>query len=158
MILFDYITLALIAAGAAFGLRKGLISMVSGFFAVYLGLVLAHCFTDALCAVITPIANTDEKTVKAICFVILAVAAIVGAAFLATVLTRLIDAIALGPFNRIGGLLAGVLLTSLLISALLVAFENINSISPLVDTSTLDESVTYGPLKGLIGAILPFIR
>lgn len=158
MIPFDYIVLSIIAAGAAFGLYKGLVSMVAGFFAVYLGIVLAHCFSDALTAAIAPIANTDEQTVKAISFVILAFAAILGAAFLAKVLTKLLDAIALGPINKIGGLLAGVLLTSLIISAALVAFEKINSISPLVDMSFTEKSVVYAPLKGLIGAILPFIQ
>jgi membrane protein required for colicin V production len=77
---------------------------------------------------------------------------------LSRALDKLIKAVALGPFNRVAGLLFGVLKSAFIISIFLVILNGIDRRIPFIPEEHKQNSLLYQPLSRLAPAIFPFLK
>jgi membrane protein required for colicin V production len=77
---------------------------------------------------------------------------------LSRALDKLVKAAALGIFNRLAGLLFGMLKTAFFISIILVILNGINSRLPFIPEEHKENSLLYQPLSRLAPAIFPFLN
>ena len=70
---------------------------------------------------------------------------------------KLVDILALGFFNKLGGLAFGVFKTLLILSFLVFIFEGINKKWQLVDEDQKQKSILYLPLSNFSGWVIPLL-
>ena len=70
---------------------------------------------------------------------------------------KLVDILALGFFNKLGGLAFGVFKTLLILSFLVFIFEGINKKWQLVDEDQKQKSILYLSLSNFSGWVIPLL-
>ncbi len=76
---------------------------------------------------------------------------------LGRILTKLADAAALGILNKLLGAVFGTLKIGLILSVILIIFDNINNTLPFIYDERKDSAILYKPVKSLVPMIFPKI-
>jgi membrane protein required for colicin V production len=117
MIFIDIILGALLVYGLIRGLKNGLIIEFASLISLFLGIYLAVKFSSIL---------GDSKTAKVIGFIIILVLVLIGIQLLAKALSKIVNAMLLGGFNKIGGAILGTIRMALFLGVLLSLFQKVN--------------------------------
>ena len=64
----------------------------------------------------------------------------------------------LGWLNKLLGIVFALLKTVLIIGLVIILFESIRSLIPIVSSDTLNESVLYYPIKTIADTVFPFLK
>ena len=153
MNVLDSIVLILLAYGLISGFVKGLIIELAGLIAFILGLMGAFKFSSLLGSYLGAYVDWSPKTIQAVSFILLFLVIIYAVSLLAKMITKTLKLIALGFVNRIAGGLFGLLKWGVILSALTLAFQEVNSIVTLFPESTLNTSKSY-PILSEFGRFL----
>jgi len=140
---FDILVSVSLAWGLINGLRKGFIIAVSRLLALGLGLVGAFLFSGKAAMYIAEHIQTSPQILNAIGFLILFVLIVIAVSALAKALTKVLKLAALGLINRLLGGFFGLLKWGLILSALVLVYEQINEIITLLPTNLKEESFSY---------------
>lgn len=143
MNVLDSIVLILLAYGLISGFVKGLIIEVAGLIALVLGLLGAFKFSGLLGSYLGSYVDWDPKTIQTVSFILLFIVIIYVVSLFAKMITKTLKLIALGFVNRIAGGLFGLLKWGVILSALTLVLQEVNTFVSLVPESTLDASKSY---------------
>ncbi len=154
----DIVILIVLGAGAIVGFTKGFLKQLAGLLGLVAGLLIAK----ALYATVAErffLPLTDSLTVaQGIAFVVIWLAVPLAFLLLATLLTKAMEAVALGWVNRLLGAGLGLLKSALLVSLLICVVEYIDSDNTLLKRTKKQESVLYYPMEKFAGIFLPAAR
>lgn len=158
MTTIDIVILIVLGAGAIMGFTKGFLKQLAGLLGLVAGLLIAK----ALYATVAErffLPLTDSLTVaQGIAFVVIWLAVPLAFLLLATLLTKAMEAVALGWVNRLLGAGLGLLKSALLVSLLICVVEYIDSDNTLLKRTKKQESVLYYPMEKFAGIFLPAAR
>ncbi|MCW5514877.1 CvpA family protein [Muriicola sp. Z0-33] len=149
----DIVLGLLLIYGLYRGLKNGLfveiasiIALVAGLFgAIYFSYITGNYLSDKL--------SWDERYINITAFILTFVIIVVIVHLAGKFLTKIADFAMLGLLNKITGGLFGMLKVAVILGALLVFFDRVNSSHGLVNTETVENSVLYEPIKE-IGAFV----
>lgn len=158
MTTIDIVILIVLVAGAIVGFTKGFLKQLADLLGLVAGLLIAK----ALYATVAErffLPLTDSLTVaQGIAFVVIWLAVPLAFLLLATLLTKAMEAVALGWVNRLLGAGLGLLKSALLVSLLICVVEYIDSDNTLLKRTKKQESVLYYPMEKFAGIFLPAAR
>lgn len=134
------------------GYTKGLIMELSSIIALILGIYGSIKFSDFTYSFFLKnfpklIESIDENYLKMASFVFTFLLIIVLISIIGKLITKLLKMVFLGFINKIMGGIFGSFKFALLLSLCLVFFESLNTSLNLFDTSILDSSFFYEPIK-----------
>ncbi len=122
----DLIIAIPLAWGAYKGFRKGLIVSVASLLALLLGIYGALEFSDYARALLTENTEMQANYVPITAFVLTFIAIVIAVHFIAKLIDKFIDAIALSWLNAIAGMAFGILKFAFILSILIFLFEKID--------------------------------
>lgn len=127
MTTIDIIILVIVGAGAVLGFMKGFLKQLAGLLGLVAGLLLAKALYATVAErVFLPL--TDSLTVaQVIAFIVIWLAVPLVFLMVASLLTKAMEAVALGGVNRLLGALLGALKYALLVSLLICVVEYIDA-------------------------------
>jgi len=143
--------------GAYKGFRKGLIVEVFSLVALVLGVFCAIYFPEYAQSIIETNFQVEAKWVPIIAFSVTFIVVVILVNLIGRVIEKLVDVLALGFFNKLGGLAFGVFKTLLILSFLVFIFEGINKKLELVDEEQKGKSILYVPLSQFSGWVIPLL-
>jgi membrane protein required for colicin V production len=142
---FDIIVGILLILAALKGLKNGLVKELAGLAALLLGIIFAVQFSDRTSEFLSGFFHTQYMGV--IAFLLTFVLVVVIVHLIAHVLHRLINAVALGVFDRILGLVFGVVKAGFIISIVLLGLEIFGLEESIVTPREQLRSKLYPPVK-----------
>ena len=157
MAIIDIILAVLLLFGLIRGLMKGLFVEVASLVALIAGVYGAIHFSDFAAEFLDSRLEWDEKYINIVAFAITFVIIVLAIALAGKALTKLADFAALGMLNKLLGAVFGALKIGLILSVVLIVFDNLNKTVPFADEEDLKDSVLYQPVKGLAPMIFPSI-
>lgn len=158
MTTIDIIILVIVGAGSVLGFMKGFLKQLAGLLGLVAGLLLAKALYATVAErVFLPL--TDSLTVaQVIAFIVIWLAVPLVFLMVASLLTKAMEAVALGGVNRLLGALLGALKYALLVSLLICVVEYIDADHTLLKKTKKQESVLYYPMEKFAGMFLPAAR
>lgn len=157
MAVIDIVLGALLLFGLIRGFMKGLFVEVASLVALVAGIYGAIHFSDYAASFFEDSVDWDEKYVNIVAFAITFVIIVLVIALAGKALTKLADFAALGILNKLLGGVFGALKIGLILSILLIVFDNMNNAIPFADKEDLEDSILYKPVKSLAPIIFPSI-
>jgi membrane protein required for colicin V production len=157
MAIIDIILGALLLFGLIRGVMKGLFVEVASLVALVAGIYGAIHFSNYAAEFLDSKLDWDEKYINIVAFAVTFVIIVLIIALAGKALTKLADFAALGILNKLLGGVFGALKIGLILSILLIVFDNMNNKIPFADQEDLEESILYKPVKGLAPLIFPSI-
>lgn len=144
---------SLIFFGAVKGFFKGFIIEAASIVALIAGILGALLFASTIGDLLSTYFDFDTIPPTGIIFALIFIVIIISINILAKLLTNVIKMAALGLINRIFGSLFGGLKFAIMLSALLLLLDQLSFLFQYFDTTILEESILYDPIKNL-GEIL----
>ena len=157
MAFIDIILVVLLLFGLIRGFMKGLFVEIASLVALIAGVYGAIHFSNFAAEFLDSSLDWDEKYINIVAFAITFVIIVLVIALAGKALTKLANFAALGILNKLAGGLFGALKTGLILSVLLIVFDNLNNSIPFADENDLEDSILYEPVKGLAPMIFPSI-
>lgn len=153
MSFIDIILGLLLAYGLYKGLKNGLFVELASLVALIAGIFGAIHFSYIAGDYLSQNMEWDERYIKIAAFVITFVAIVIIVNLSGKLLTKIADFAMLGLLNKIAGGLFGTLKVAVILGALLIFMERVNSSVGLLNKETMENSVLYEPVKE-IGAFV----
>lgn len=155
MALIDIILGSLLLFGLIRGFMKGLFVEVASLVALVAGVYGAIHFSMFTAEFLSSKLEWDQKYIDIVAFAITFVIIVLVIALAGKALTKLANFAALGILNKLLGGVFGALKIGLILSILLIVFDNMNNTIPFADEKDLEDSILYNPVKGLAPMIFP---
>jgi membrane protein required for colicin V production len=158
----DIVIIVMLAISVFSGLSTGLIKSVLSLAGVIVGVVLAGRFYVDLAERLAFI--PQDSVAKVAAFAIIVIAAMIVAAILGTILTKVVSAITLGWVNRLGGAVFGLVMGAVFVGAALALWVKFIGSTGVVSESSLAKMLLqYFPavlalLPGDFGSIRSFFQ
>jgi membrane protein required for colicin V production len=157
MAIIDIILGVLLLFGLIRGVMKGLFVEVASLVALIAGVYGAIHFSDFAAAFLDSKLDWEQKYINIVAFAVTFIIIVLIIALAGKALTKLADFAALGILNKLAGGVFGALKFGLILSILLIVFDNMNSTIPFADETDLEDSILYKPVKSLAPLIFPSI-
>lgn len=154
MKIIDIIILIPLLWGAIKGFSKGLIIEVASLVALAVGIFVAIHFSYF----ITSLFGLKSTVAPMVGFIITFVLVAVAIFFLAKILEKSVDLLALGVANKFAGAFVSMLKFAFIISVLIVVVERIDRGGFLISHETRESSLLYKPVGILAPAVFPKLR
>jgi len=143
MNVLDIIVLSCLIYGLIRGLIKGFVVEIAGVIALFVGVLGAFKFTSSFANFIDPLIDLDPKIIQGVSFLLLFIAIVYGISLLAKMLTKTLQLVALGFLNRLAGGLFGLIKWTVILCALLLAFDQIESVITILPQGFAEKSIAY---------------
>jgi membrane protein required for colicin V production len=148
----------LLALAALGGFKKGLIVELASLAALILGIWGAIKFSHITSIFLIDKFDWHWDHLNTVSFIITFIIIIILVHFVAKIVTKLVETVMLGFVNKLAGLVFGLLKGALILSVILLFFDNINESVGIISKETKEASRMYEPLKNLAPEIFPFIE
>jgi membrane protein required for colicin V production len=135
------------------GFMKGLIVEAATFVAFGLGVWGGIHFSDFIAKNVTEVFNWNSPYLAIISFAGTFLGIVISIYFIAKLIQRAAEGMALGPINKIGGALFGSLKFALIMSVVIFVIDSIEKSYPVISFEAKKESVLYKPV-GMIAPLL----
>ncbi|NAS12514.1 CvpA family protein [Poritiphilus flavus] len=147
MAFLDILIGLLLIYGLYRGIRNGLfveiaslLALIAGFFgAIYFSYITGDYLADRL--------SWDERYINLTAFILTFIIIVVVVNMAGKLLTKIADFAMLGLLNKIAGGIFGALKVAVILGALLVFLDRMNTSLNFVERDTVKESVLYEPIK-----------
>lgn len=149
----DIVLGLLLIYGLYRGLKNGLFVEIASIAALIAGLFGAIYFSYITGDYLAEKLSWDERYINLTAFILTFIIIVVVVQLAGKFLTKIADFAMLGLLNKIAGGLFGMLKVAVILGALLVFFDRINSNLQLVEDETVAQSILYEPIKE-IGAFV----
>ena len=153
MSFLDIVLGLLLAYGLYKGLKNGLFVELASLIALIAGIFGAIRFSYIAGDYLHEHMQWDERYINLAAFIATFIAIVILVHLAGKLLTRIADFAMLGLLNKIAGGLFGTLKVAIILGALLIFFERVNSSVGLIKTETMESSKLYEPIKE-IGAFV----
>ena len=155
----DIILILLFVPGIIRGLSKGFLEQAVAIVGILVSAYAAFHFSGAVCLRLAPYLPTvSETTLTVISFVLVLAVILLLTVLGAKLITKVVEMALLGWLNRALGLVGAILVTALVVGIGIVLFDTLNVKFGLVQESTLNASILYGPLKDFGYFIFPYLK
>jgi membrane protein required for colicin V production len=156
MNIFDIIVGLLLLFALFKGFKNGLVTELASLAALVLGLFGAIKFSDVTAEYLSPHINSSH--IGLISFFLTFILIVIGIHFIAKLINKLLDAVALGAINRILGAAFSVLKYAFIISVLLAVLNGIDKNGNIISEKQKRSSVLYGPVSNLAVQVFPYLH
>lgn len=151
----DIVIGIILLVAAVNGYMKGLFVEVTTLVGLILGVYGAIHFSYFLGDFLKSSVTWDESMIQLVSFagtfaVILVVLVLLGKA-----MTKVAETLALGFLNKLGGAVFGLFKYALILSIVLLVYDEINASLRFVEKEKTESSILYEPVKNLAPAIFP---
>lgn len=153
MALLDIILGILLLLGLWKGFNNGLLIEVASIVALIAGIYGAIHFSYIAGDYLTEQMNWEERYINLTAFVITFIVIVIAVHFAGKLLTKVANIALLGLLNKIAGAAFGALKVAVILGAILVFFNRVNSNLKFVSEEAQNESVLFNPIKK-IGAVV----
>ena len=153
MSFLDIILGLLLIYGLYKGFKNGLFVEIASIVALIAGIFGAMHFSYIASDYLTEHVEWSDRITTLTSFVITFIVIVTAVHFAAKLLTKIANFAMLGLINKIAGALFGALKVAIILGALLIFFERVNSSVGLVKSETMENSILYEPVKE-IGAFI----
>lgn len=147
MAFLDIVIGLLLLYGTWKGLKNGLFVEVASIIALVAGIYGAIHFSYYAGDYLSKNMHWEERYINIAAFIITFIIIVFAVHLLGKFLTKFADITMLGLINKIAGAIFGALKVAVIIGALLIFFERVNSSVGLVKSESLQNSVLYKPVK-----------
>ncbi|MGD0342371.1 MAG: CvpA family protein, partial [Bacteroidales bacterium] len=153
----DAIIIIFLGLGMIRGFINGLIKEVASLAALILGIWGAIKFSSFTAAKLYDYFDMTGKYVGIISFMITFGIIVIIIHLIGLVLNKLMEAVALGFFNRLLGIAFGLLKSVLIMSVIFVVLNAIDARRPFLPKEKIEKSMLYNPISDIAPAIFPII-
>lgn len=153
MSFLDIVLGLLLLYGLYKGLKNGLFVEIASIIALIAGIFGAIHFSYIAGDYLHEHMQWNERYINFAAFIITFIAIVLVVHIAGKFLTKIADFAMLGLLNKIAGALFGALKVAVILGALLIFFERVNSSVGLIKNETVENSVLYEPVKE-IGAFV----
>jgi len=140
------------------GFTKGLVIEVASLAALILGIWGAIRFSWFTADWLTRQWEWSSPSLPVVSFAITFLAIVMAVHLVARLVDKLVRAVALGPFNRILGVVFGVAKMGFILSIVLVIVNAIDRSARFIPEKDREESVLYGPVSSFAPALFPYLN
>ncbi len=151
----DIIIGIILIFGTVNGFRKGLFVEVTTLVGLVLGVYGAIHFSHFLGAFLKGYTSWDESMLQLVSFAGTFFIILIGMILLGKAMTKVAETIALGFFNKLVGAIFGFVKYALILSIVLLVYDEINASLRFVEKEKVKKSVLYEPVKNFAPAIFP---
>jgi membrane protein required for colicin V production len=137
------------------GFTKGLIVEAATFIAFGAGVWGAIHFSDLIADKIKEWFNWNSPYLAIVSFAITFLGIVILIYFIAKLIQRLVEGMALGAFNKIGGAIFGALKFALVMSVMIFVIDALEESYPMVSFKTKEESLLYKPVGKIAPTLIP---
>jgi len=153
------IIIGLILILSAFrGLKKGLIAELTSLAAIIFGILGAINFSHISDDFLMKHFNLESGNLNIVSFITTFIAIVILVHIVGNSVSKLVQAVMLGWFNKAAGLVFGVLRSALVIGVILLLFDTIDKDMHILSPKVKSESRLYEPVKNFAPSILPFFE
>ena len=149
----DIILAMLLAYGLYKGLKNGFFVEIASLVALIAGLFGAIHFSYITGGYLAQYVDWEEQYIALIAFIITFVIIVVLIHMIGKFLSKVTDFTLLGILNKIAGGVFGALKTAVIVGALLIYFDKMNSATNIIKPETIGSSILYTPLKDIGGFV-----
>lgn len=153
MAILDIILGILLLLGLWKGFNNGLLVELASIVALIAGIYGAIHFSYIAGDYLTQQMNWEERYVSLTAFVITFIVIVIAVHFAGKLLTKVANIALLGLLNKIAGAIFGALKVSVILGAILVFFNRVNSNLKFVSEEAQNQSILFNPIKE-IGAVV----
>lgn len=153
----DIIIGIILIFGTVNGFMKGLFVEVTTLVGLVLGVYGAIHFSHFLGDFLKDSVSWDESMIQVVAFAGTFLIILIALVLLGKAMTKIAETIALGFFNKLVGAIFGFLKYALILSIVLLVYDEINTSLRFVEKEKVKSSVLYGPIKNFAPAIFPNI-
>lgn len=154
----DIILGILLIIAAIQGFRKGFIIEFASLAALILGIWGGIKFSDFTVRLITKYTGFHSDYLTIIAFFVTFIIIVILIHLMGKVLDSVVKAAMLGFLNRLAGVIFGVLKTALILSILLLLFDEVDQNVHILPVKQKEESKIYEPMKQVVPTLLPFVK
>lgn len=151
----DIIIAIILIFGLVKGFMKGLFVEITSLVGLVLGVYGAIHFSYFLSNILKSRVSWDASMIKTIAFAGTFLIILLALVFLGKLLTKIAETAALGFFNKILGAVFGTLKYALILSIVLLVYDQINSSIKFIDNKKVKQSTLYESVKNLAPTIFP---
>ncbi len=151
----DIIIGIILIFGTVNGFRKGLFVEVTTLVGLVLGVFGAIHFSYFLGDFLKDSVSWDESMIQVVSFAGTFLIILIALVLLGKAMTKVAETIALGFFNKMVGAIFGFLKYALILSIVLIVYNEINTSLRFVEKEKVKKSVLYEPVKNFAPAIFP---
>jgi membrane protein required for colicin V production len=149
----DIILAMLLAYGLFKGLKNGFFVEIASLVALIAGLFGAIHFSYITGEYLAQHLDWEEQYIALIAFIATFVIIVILIHMVGKFLSKVTDFTLLGILNKIAGGVFGALKTAVIVGALLIYFDKMNSSANIVKPETIGSSMLYTPLKDIGGFV-----
>ncbi|HEY3370917.1 MAG TPA: CvpA family protein [Prolixibacteraceae bacterium] len=154
----DLVLGILLIIAAIQGFRKGFIVELASLAALVLGIWGGIKFSDVTAEFITKHTGYQSDHLSTIAFLITFVLIIILVHTLGKMLDTVVKAVFLGFLNRLAGVIFGVMKAAVILSILLLLFDDVDENVHILPVKQKEESKLYTPMKQIVPTLFPFIK
>lgn len=155
MATLDIIFLIFIAFGIVLGFIKGALKQLAGLLGLVIGLLAAKVLYASVAEQVFSRVTDNLTVAQVLSFVAIWVAVPLLFLWVATLLSKMMEAVSLGWVNRLLGAALGGLVHVLVLSLLVCVIEFVDTDSMLLSRDAKRQSVLYDKLEPLAGLFFP---
>ena len=151
----DIILGIILIFGTVNGFMKGLFIEVTTLVGLVLGVYGAIHFSYFLGDFLKDSVSWDESMIQVVAFAGTFLIILIALVMLGKAMTKIAETIALGFFNKLVGAIFGFLKYALILSIVLIVYDEINASLRFLEKEKVKNSVLYEPVKNFAPAIFP---
>ena len=151
----DLIIGGILIFGTVVGYRRGLFVELTSLVGLILGVYGAIHFSYFLSNFLKDKVDWDPSMIQVVSFTGTFFIILIALVLLGKALTTIAETIMLGIFNKILGAIFGVLKYALILSVVLLVFNEFNKSLKFMDRSKTSNSILYEPIKNFAPIIFP---
>lgn len=154
----DIILCVPIVWGIYKGFTKGLITEIATFIAFGLGIWGAINFSDFIANQMKTSFAWNSPYLPLIAFALTFLGIAILVYFAAKLIQGMVEGMALGAFNRIGGALFGALKFALVMSVVIFMLDAVSQSYPVVPVKVKEQSLLYKPIGSIAPLLIPSLN
>jgi membrane protein required for colicin V production len=157
MAILDIILGILLLLGLWKGFNNGLLIELASIVALIAGIYGAIHFSYVAGDYLTEQMNWEERYINLTAFVITFIVIVIAVHFVGKLLTKVANIAMLGLLNKLAGAVFGALKVAVILGAILIFFNRVNSNLKFVSEEAQNESVLFNPIKEIGGLVFDTI-
>ncbi|MDO5104397.1 CvpA family protein [Capnocytophaga sp.] len=151
MTTIDIILLLFLGFGLVRGFWRGLIIELASLLAIVLGIYGAIHFSFYVADLLNKYVSLDKSGVEVISFAFTLILIMVAVMLLAKMITKMMESVSLGFFNRLCGGIFGVLKAAVIVGSMLLFLERTSQTFRWLPQDVIGQSFLYQPVKTIGG-------
>lgn len=153
----DIVIGIILLVGAVRGFMNGLFVEVTTLVGLVLGIYGAIHFSYFLSDFLEASVSWDESMIQLVSFGGTFLIILIALVMLGKAMTKIAETLALGFFNKVVGAVFGFLKYALILSVVLLVYDEINASLRFVEKEKTESSILYEPVKNLAPTLFPKI-